>query len=118
MTSLPVTLPAPELPAGPRAALVVAVGSYTDAALARLESTAHDAAEMAEVLAASEIGSFEVTSVVDRTAQEVRLAVEDFLEGRGRAVVIVAVLVGALAALRVLRAAAPTVERSALGVQS
>jgi Caspase domain len=92
MTSLPVTRPAPDLPAGPRAALVVAIGSYTDAALTRLESTARDAAEMADVLANPDIGSFEVTSVVDRTAQEIRLAVEDFLEGRGRADLIVVYL--------------------------
>jgi Caspase domain len=84
MTSLPVIRPAPELPAGPRAALVVAIGRYTDAALTRLGSTARDAAEMAGVLADPDIGSFQVTSVVDRTAQEVRLAMQDFLESRGR----------------------------------
>ena len=92
MTSLPVTRPAPDLPAGPRAALVVAIGSYADAALTRLESTARDAAEMADVLANPDIGSFEVTSVVDRTAPEIRLAVEDFLEGRGRSDLIVVYL--------------------------
>jgi Caspase domain len=84
MTSLPVTRPAPELPAGPRAALVIAIGNYTDAALTRLDATARDAAEMADVLGNPDIGSFEVTALVDRTAQEIRLALEDFLEGRGR----------------------------------
>ena len=92
MTSSPVTRPAPKLPAGPRAALVVATGNYTDAALTRLQSTAHDAAEMASVLADPDIGSFEVTSLIDRTAQEIRLAVEDFLEGRGPADLIVVYL--------------------------
>ena len=92
MTSLPVTRPAPELPAGPRAALVVAIGSYTDAALTRLDSTARDATEMADVLADPDIGSFEVTSVVDRTAQEIRLAVEDFLEERHRGDLVVVYL--------------------------
>ena len=92
MTSLPVTRPAPELPAGPRAALVVAIGNYTDAALTRLDATARDAAEMADVLVNPDIGSFEVTSLVDRTAQEIRLAVEDFLEGRGREDLIVVYL--------------------------
>ena len=92
MTSLPITRPAPELPAGPRAALVVATGNYTDPVLTRLEATARDAAEMADVLANPDIGSFEVTSVVDQTAQEIRLAVEDFLDGRGRADLIVVYL--------------------------
>jgi uncharacterized caspase-like protein len=89
MTSSPVTRPAPKLPAGPRAALIVATGSYSDATLTRLQSTAHDATEMASVLADPDIGSFEVTSVIDRTTQEIRLAVEDFLEGRGPADLVV-----------------------------
>lgn len=84
MTSLPITRPAPELPAGLRAALVVATGRYTDAALTPLDATARDAVEMAGILADLGVGAFEVTSVVDRSAQEIRLAVEDFLEGRGR----------------------------------
>jgi hypothetical protein len=89
MTSSTGTRPAPKLPDGPRAALVVAIGSYNDPALTRLRSTAHDAEEMANVLANPDIGSFQVTSVVDRTAQEIRLAVEDFLEGRGPADLVV-----------------------------
>ncbi len=92
MTSLPVTRPAPELPPGPRAALVIAVGDYADAALTRLEATARDATEMADVLANPDIGSFEVTSVVNQTAQEIRLAVEDFLEERSREDLIVVYL--------------------------
>jgi Caspase domain len=84
MISSPATRPAPDLPPGPRAALVVATSSYADAGLTRLESTARDAAEMAAVLADPGIGAFEVTSLVDRGAQEVRLAVEDFLARRGR----------------------------------
>lgn len=36
---------------GPRLALVVAVGSYEDPALERLEATARDAEQMREVLA-------------------------------------------------------------------
>jgi thioredoxin len=84
MTSLPVRRPAPELPAGPRAALVVATGRYSDPALTQLDATANDAVEMAKVLADSDVGAFDVTSVVDRSAQEIRLAVEDFLEERHR----------------------------------
>ena len=41
------------------------------------------------MLADPDIGSFEVTSVIDRTTQEIRLAVEDFLEGRGPADLVV-----------------------------
>jgi hypothetical protein len=83
MTSFPVTRPAPELPAGRRAALVVATSVYADTALTQLGSTARDAEEMAGVLADPDVGAFHVTSVVDRTAREICLAIEDFLEGRG-----------------------------------
>lgn len=89
MTSLPVTRPAPELPPGPRVALVLATGSYTDGALSQLGAAARDAEEMADVLANPGIGAFEVTSVVDRGAQEIRLAVQDFLEERHRDDVVV-----------------------------
>lgn len=84
MISSPVTLPAPELPSGRRVALVMAIGSYADASLTPLDSAARDATEMAGVLSDPNIGSFEVTSVVDGGAQEIRLAVEDFLEERHR----------------------------------
>jgi hypothetical protein len=63
---------------------VVATSSYADARLPRLKAAARDAAEMAAVLADRSIGAFEVTSLADSGAQEVRLAVEDFLAGRGR----------------------------------
>lgn len=84
MTSLPVTRSAPELPPGPRLALVVATSSYTDVALSRLESSARDAVEMAEVLANPEIGAFDVASIVDGSAHAIRLAVQDLLEERHR----------------------------------
>ena len=84
MTSWPVTRPAPELPAGPRAALVVATSSYSDPALPSLGAVARDAIDMAGVLADQSIGGFDVTSVLDGTAREIRLAVQDFLDGRGR----------------------------------
>jgi hypothetical protein len=63
---------------------LVATSHYTDVALTRLEATAKDAAEMAAVLADPAIGAFEVTSVLDQCAQEMRLAVEEFLAARGR----------------------------------
>ncbi len=84
MTSLPITRPTPELSAETRAALVIATGRYSDTALAQLDAVAHDAAEMGSVLADPDIGAFEVTSVVDRGVQEIRLAVQDFLEERHR----------------------------------
>jgi hypothetical protein len=84
MIFLPVTRPAPKLSADARAALVVATSVYTDDALTRLDSTARDAEEIAEVLADPYIGAFRVTSVVNRSAMDIRLAVQDFLEGRDR----------------------------------
>ena len=53
-------------------------------ALSRLESSARDAVEMAEVLANPGIGAFEVTSIVDGSAHAIRLAVQDLLEERHR----------------------------------
>jgi len=93
MTSSPGTWPAPELPPGPRAALVVATGSY-NAGLPPLAATARDAAEMAGVLADPGIGGFEVTPVLDASAQRIRLAAEDFLTGRGRDDVVLVYLSG------------------------
>ena len=76
--------PALDSPPGLRAALVVATSSYADPALTRLEATKRDAAEIAAVLGDPRIGAFEVTSVLDRSGHEVRLAVEEFLAERGR----------------------------------
>jgi len=73
----------PDPPPGPRLALVVATGLYTDPGLRRLRAPAQDAANLAQVLAAPVIGGFAVTTVIDQPAQQVRLAVEDFLDGRG-----------------------------------
>jgi hypothetical protein len=63
---------------------VIATSNYSDPALPSLGAAARDAIEMAEVLADQRIGAFEVTRVLDRTAHEIRLAVQDFLDGRGR----------------------------------
>ncbi|HSV65975.1 MAG TPA: caspase family protein [Mycobacteriales bacterium] len=76
------TLPAPELPAGRRSALVVATSRYGDPALRQLRAPAQDATALADVLGNPEIGGFEVTTVTDGTAHQVRLAVEDFLADR------------------------------------
>jgi WD40 repeat protein len=74
--------PAPELPAERRLALVVATASYQDAGLRQLRAPARDAADLGEVLADPAVGGFEVTTVLDRSAQQVRLAVEEFLADR------------------------------------
>jgi hypothetical protein len=76
------TQPAPDLPAGRRAALVVAVTSYADPSLRQLRAPAGDAAAFTGLLADPEIGGFTVTSVNDGTAQQMRLAVEEFLSDR------------------------------------
>jgi hypothetical protein len=68
----------------PRLALVVATGIYTaDLGLRRLRAPARDADDLAQVLADPGIGGFTVTTVIDQPAQQVRLAIEDFLDGRG-----------------------------------
>jgi Caspase domain/WD domain, G-beta repeat len=71
-------------PPGPRLALVVATATYTaDPGLRQLRAPARDAADLAQVLADPGIGGFAVTTVIDQPVQQVRLAVEDFLDGRG-----------------------------------
>ena len=65
-----------------RAALVVAVSEYADTTLQRLRSPAGDAGEFGEVLGDPDLGGFEVTTVLDGRAHEIRLAVEEFLAAR------------------------------------
>ena len=83
MPGSPGTSPAADPPPGDRLALVVATGSYSDPGLRRLRAPAQDAADLAQVLADPGIGSFTVTTVIDQPAQQIRLAVEDFLVDRG-----------------------------------
>jgi hypothetical protein len=82
VSTSPVRLPAPELPTGPRLALVIATTTYDDPSLRQLRAPATDAVELTAVLADPRIGGFEVTSVIDRPANEVRIAIEEFLAGR------------------------------------
>lgn len=79
---MPVILPAPDLPAGPRSALVVATGTYTDATLAKLRSPARDAQDLAAVLADPQIAGFSVTVLADPQVQALRVGIEEFLAGR------------------------------------
>jgi hypothetical protein len=62
---------------------VIATGTYTDLGLRRLRAPARDAADLARVLADPGIGGFTVNTVIDQPAQQIRLAVEDFLAERG-----------------------------------
>ena len=68
---------------GPRLALVVATNTYTDPGLRQLRAPARDADDLTQVLADPGIGGFAVTTVIDQPAHQVRLAIEEFLNGRG-----------------------------------
>jgi uncharacterized caspase-like protein len=83
MPGLSAMPPAADSPPGSRLALVVATATYDDDALRRLRAPARDAADLAQVLADPAIGGFTVTSAIDQPAQQVRLAVEDFVAERG-----------------------------------
>ena len=75
--------PAADPLAGSRLALVVATATYTaDPGLSQLRAPAQDAADLAQILADPGIGGFAVTPVIDQPAHLIRLAVEDFLDGR------------------------------------
>ncbi len=80
---MPVRTPAPELPVGPRAALIIATSAYDDPALARLRAPAQDAVALAGVLGDPRVGGFDVTSLRDPGVQRLRVAVEEFVTGRG-----------------------------------
>jgi uncharacterized caspase-like protein len=82
MTGSPGTLPAADVPPGRRLALVIATTRYADTSLRQLRAPARDASDLRDLLADPHIGGFTVTSVVDSTAQGVRLAVEEFVTGR------------------------------------
>jgi WD40 repeat protein len=83
MPGWPAMPPAADPLSGSRLALVVATGTYADRGLTRLRAPARDAEDLAQVLADPDIGGFAVTTVIDQPAHQIRLAVEDFLDGRG-----------------------------------
>jgi hypothetical protein len=62
-----------------RAALVVAVSTYADPVLRQLRAPASDATAFGEVLEDGDLGGFDLTTLVDGRAHEIRLAVEEFL---------------------------------------
>lgn len=71
-----------EAQSGRRLALIIAVSQYDDPALRQLRAPADDATDLRDVLADPAIGGFEVTSALDQDAQQIRLAVEEFLTDR------------------------------------
>ena len=83
MPGWPAMPPAADPLSGSRLALVVAIGTYADPGLSRLRAPARDAEDLAQVLADPGIGGFAVTTMIDQSAHQIRLAVEDFLAGRG-----------------------------------
>ena len=83
MPGWPAMGPAADPLPGSRLALVVATNTYTDPGLRQLRAPARDADDLTHVLADPGIGGFAVTTVIDQPAHQVRLAIEDFLNGRG-----------------------------------
>jgi uncharacterized caspase-like protein len=83
MPDLPTTRPAPDLPPGPRAALVITTGAYADPGLRQLRAPARDAGELARVLADPDVATFTVTSLTDQPEPAVRRGIARFLAGRG-----------------------------------
>lgn len=82
MSGSPDTVPAPRIRDERRLALVVATQTYRDPSLRQLRAPARDTQDLTDVLADPEVGDFTVTSVVDRAAHEIRLAIEEFLLDR------------------------------------
>jgi hypothetical protein len=83
MIGLPGTRLVPDLPNGPRAALVIATASYEDPGLRQLRSPVRDAEDLAEILGDPGIGGFTVTRVNDADERQARRAIDRFLSGRG-----------------------------------
>jgi WD40 repeat protein len=79
----PVFVRAPDLPPGPRCALIIATSRYHDPGLRQLRSPVRDAGDFADVLADPEIGGFAVTSLVDQTESQIRREIAAFLRRPG-----------------------------------
>ncbi|MFD7157380.1 caspase domain-containing protein [Kribbella sp. NPDC059898] len=67
---------------GSRIALIVANDEYDDPGLRRLVAPAQDAVALATALADPSVGDFDVRVLRNESAQEIRLAVEDFFADR------------------------------------
>jgi Caspase domain len=77
-----VTLPAPDLPSGPRYALVIGTSTYEDSRLGALRAPAQDADDFASALGDPSLGGFSVTTLLDSSVHAIRVAVDDFLTSR------------------------------------
>jgi len=78
----PVFVPAPELPSGPRNALVIATSRYDDSGLRELRSPVRDAEDFAAVLADPAVGGFKVALLIDQTESRIRREIAAFLSER------------------------------------
>lgn len=67
---------------GSRHALIIATSAYHNPEFRLLRAPVRDAADLANVLGASEIGGFTVTTVKDGTAQRIRVGIQEFLSDR------------------------------------
>lgn len=65
-----------------RHALILHTSRYEDPGFRRLRAPVRDAAELADVLSARDIGGFAVTTVADATARQARVAIQEFLAAR------------------------------------
>ena len=117
MPGWPAMGPAADPLPGPRLALVVATNTYTDPGLRELRAPARDADDLTQVLADPDIGGFAVTTVIDQSSHQVRLAIEEFLASRGTADLLLVYLSchGLLDARRRLYFAATDTRKDRLG---
>jgi hypothetical protein len=83
MPGLPSIRPAPDLPPGPRAALVIATSAYADPELSQLRAPARDADELVQILGDPDVAAFTVTALIDQPEPVIRRAVGAFLADRG-----------------------------------
>src|SRR5262245_42274871 len=65
-----------------RFALIIGVGTFSDARLRGLVSPKHDVEDLEHVLADPDIGDFDVSTCIDGTAQETRITLNRFFRRR------------------------------------
>ena len=67
-----------------RKALIVATDQYGDPKLTRLSAPAEDARALAEVLKDPDVGAYDVETVLNKTCQEVEIAIASFFQAGAR----------------------------------
>jgi hypothetical protein len=70
--------------AGNRLALLIATDQYTDSAFRQLCASRHDAIALAKVLADTEIGGYQVSTLENRSSHEIRLQINKLFAHAGR----------------------------------